>query len=231
LPEPQTSAGDASGQPIAQPASQAREPGAEAIEAVHQTKHKSAKHRRRKAHIEHKVPGRIRMKVPSAKSDPAILEVYREIFSVVPGILKVKTRPETASIVIHYDPRLEQAFQHNFHSAAGEHLAFGPATRPDDEISHIAETIEREAEFLAQRSALAKHTVEFFKTLNHELKISTENTIDLKIVLAGGLAAFTFLEIGAEAATPMWVTLALFTLNELVELRSEDFKHPPAARA
>ena len=53
----------------------------------------------------------------------------------------------------------------------------------------------------------------------NKLKITTGNTVDLKIVLAGGLAAFTFLEIGATAATPMWVTLALFSLNHFAELQ------------
>ena len=36
------------------------------------------------------------------------------------------------------------------------------------------------------------------------------------------LAGFTFLEIGAAAATPMWVTLAIFSLNHFVELHAHD---------
>jgi hypothetical protein len=34
------------------------------------------------------------------------------------------------------------------------------------------------------------------------------------------LAGFTFFEIGAAAATPMWVTLVIFSLNHFVELRA-----------
>ena len=52
------------------------------------------------------------------------------------------------------------------------------------------------------------------------MKLTTGNAIDLKVLLAGGLAAYTFWEIGAEAATPMWVTLALFSLNHFAELHS-----------
>ena len=189
-----------------------------------------AKPKKRKAHIHHRVPGRIRMKVPAAKQDPAILEVYREAFLHIPGIIAVKTKPETGSIVIHYDPAREQEFERHFQRHTDEHLALSRSP-PKDEIAEIAGKIEEEAEFLAQRSELARHTVDFFKNFNRELKVATDNTVDLKIVLAGGLAAFTFLEIGAEAATPMWVTLALFTLNELVELRSHEFQSAGAAHS
>ena len=37
--------------------------------------------KRHKARIEHKVPGRIRMRIPSGKTNPAILEIYKEAFS------------------------------------------------------------------------------------------------------------------------------------------------------
>ena len=48
------------------------------------------------------------------------------------------------------------------------------------------------------------------------------NNLDLKIMVPIGLAAVTFLEIGAAAATPMWVTLAIFSLNHFVELHAHD---------
>ena len=62
--------------------------------------------------------------------------------------------------------------------------------------------------------------VEFVKGVDHQLKTVTDNTIDLKIVLAVGLAGYTFMEIGAEAATPMWVTLVLFATNHFAELHN-----------
>ena len=181
------------------------------------------KPKKHKARIEHKLPGRIRMKVPAAKSNPEILEVYRQAFSMVPGIIKVKAKPETGSIVIHYDPEQEKKFEHHFNHCCGQHLGeVSEGPRPDNEVAEIASRIEAEAAYLAERSEFAKTTVEFFKNCDRELKRATDNTIDLKIVLAGGLAAFTFLEIGAEAATPMWVTLALFSLNQFAELQHQD---------
>ncbi len=39
-----------------------------------------------------------------------------------------------------------------------------------------------------------------------------------------GLAAVTFIEIGATAATPVWVTIGLFSLNHFIELQAHQAK-------
>ena len=176
--------------------------------------------KRHKARIEHKVPGRIRMRIPSGKTNPAILEIYKEAFSSIPGITKVKSKPASGNIIIHYDPKRQVEFEKQLPvSLALHHLSLA-APLPGDEINVLANKIKAEAEFFAERSELAKTTVDLFRNLDLQLKLTTGNTIDLKILLAGGLAAYTFWEIGAEAATPMWVTLALFSLNHFAELHS-----------
>jgi hypothetical protein len=179
------------------------------------------RHRKHHARIEHKTRGRIRMKVPQAKVHPEILETYREVFSTIPGVRSVTTKPDSGSIVIHYDPNREEEFQRRFNQTADQHLQMARPPRMDDEIDRLADRIEGEAEFLAAHSKIARSTVDFCKAVDRELKLATGNTIDLKIVLAGGLAAYTFLEIGGTAATPMWVTLALFSLNHFAELHTD----------
>ena len=176
------------------------------------------KHR---ARIEHKVRGRIRMKIPRARLNPEILEVYRAAFSSIPGVRSVRTKPNSGSIVIDYDPKRESEFERQFLQRSNEQLSMERPTPPDDEIDELAGKIAAEAEFLASHSRLARSTVDFCKALDRELKLSTGNNIDLKIVLALGLAGYTFLEIGGTAATPMWVTLALFSLNHFVELHTD----------
>lgn len=189
--------------------------------------------RKHHARIEHKIRGRIRMKVPHGRANPEVLEVYRETFAAIPGVHSITTTPETGSIVIHYDPNREAEFHRHFDNTCEQHLTMAPLPRADDEIDKIANEIEAEAEYLAAHSKFARSTVDFFKACDRELKLATGNNIDLKIVLAGGLAAFTFLEIGAGAATPMWVTLALFSLNHFAELHTDHAKEfaENAARA
>jgi hypothetical protein len=191
----------------------------------HGRHHKPKKH---KAQVEHQVPGRIRMKIQTAKSNPAMLEAYCNAFSIIPGVSKVQARPDTGSIVIFYDTEHHDALHAHLHETCANHdTHFEHGERVGDEVEEIVRQFENEAEFLAQRSHIARVTVDFFKGFDREMKTLTDNTIDLKIVLAGGLAAFTFLEIGAEAATPMWVTLALFSLNHFAELHP----NPPTPEA
>ena len=73
---------------------------------------------------------------------------------------------------------------------------------------------------LAEHSYLAHAILDLFKQADRELKILTNNAVDLQIVLALALAVATF-GVGAHAATPMWVTLALFAVNHLIEMHSQ----------
>jgi hypothetical protein len=161
------------------------------------------------------------MRVRHAKSHPEILEIYRQAFLSIPGVQTINTKPETGSIVIHYDPNREPEFERHFLQRSNEHLDMATLERPGDEINRLAGKIEAEAVFLAAHSRLARTTVDFCKAVDRELKLSTGNAIDLKIVLAARLAAYTFLELGGSAATPMWVTLALFSLNHFAELQTD----------
>jgi hypothetical protein len=88
----------------------------------------------------------------------------------------------------------------------------------DTELDKLTKNIEAEAEFLASHSHSARAVVDFVKTLDHEIKRATNNNVDLKIVFAAGIIGLTVLEVGATAATPVWVTLAIFTVNHFIEI-------------
>jgi hypothetical protein len=204
---------------------------AEAARLTRVEKKADKKNKQRHAiRIEHKVPGRIRMRIPAAKDNPKFLKLFQNVFSAIPGIVKVKAKPDTGSIVIHYDPNHEAEFQREFTLCCAQHDMAVQSALPGDEIGEMAKKIQAEAEFLAQRSEGVRVAVEFFKRLDYQIKATTDNTIDLKIVLVGGLAVATFVQIGAEAATPMWVTLALFGVNHFIEMKQEG-RSPTAAPA
>jgi hypothetical protein len=166
-----------------------------------------------KLHIAHQVPGRVRMKVPSGKGNPELLEQMKLTLVGIPGIEEVIINPDTGSLVLHYDTDHHDQFHgHLTHHTGGHHQ---PA--PTNEIDALANKIQQEAEFLAENSHTARVIVDFFKQLDGQIKTTSHNTIDLKIVLAFGIAGFTIAEVGANAATPVWVTLAMFGLNHFIE--------------
>jgi hypothetical protein len=181
-------------------------------------------HVKHHAKVAHHVPGRLRVKIEAAHDNPALLESLKQVFTGVPGIDAVITKPNSGSLVLHYDPRLEAEMEARFASHGSGHLDVR-RERPGDEIDELASQLEAEAEFLASRSQWAHAAVEFFKQFDRQIRAATDNAIDLKIVLALGLAVVTFLGVGAEAATPMWITLVLFALNHFIE------QHPPPAPA
>jgi hypothetical protein len=167
--------------------------------------------------IEHQVKGRIRMKVPSAKGNPELLEQIKQTFGSIPGIQGITVNATTGSVTLLYDEESHAGF----HTAIAEHL---PEHKPPaaGEYDELVRKIEEEAEFLAEHSQIAREVVEFFKQVDRSLKVATSNLIDLKLVLVIGIAALTLLEVGPSAATPVWVTLVVFGINHFIEMR------PPA---
>jgi hypothetical protein len=66
----------------------------------------------------------------------------------------------------------------------------------------------------------ARAVVDFCKKLDQEIKKATGNSVDLKIVFAIAIIGVTVFEIGATAATPVWVTLAIFAVNHFIEMHA-----------
>jgi hypothetical protein len=186
-----------------------------------------------KLQIAHQVPGRIRMKVPSAKGNPEQLEEYKQALSLIPGIEQVEVNPDTGSIVLKYDPDPHDDFHAGFHHHCNQHHGHGSAHHrpPSNEIDALAANIEREAEFLAEHSEAARAVVDFCKRADREIKLATGNVLDLKMVLAIGVVGVTVFEVGATAATPVWVTLSLFGLNHFIEMQAERMEAQAAACA
>jgi hypothetical protein len=196
------------------------------------------RHRKPRAEVAHATRGRVRLKIPAAKTTPGLLDQIKAAFDGHPGIDAIDVNQSTGSIVIYYDPEHHADIASLFTSmdktaaAPMAHmapLAAPPATqaapghhRPTNKLDEEISSIADEAEFLAEHSHAARAIVEYIKDLDRQIKRSTNNNIDLKILVPVGLAAFTILEIGIATATPMWVTLALFSINHFVELHAHD---------
>jgi Heavy metal associated domain 2 len=174
--------------------------------------------------IAHQVPGRIRMKVSGAKGNPEQLDEIKQTFSLIPGIEHVDVNPDTGSVILRYDPDRHDDFHAGFHHHCNQHHGHAPRRPPNNEIDALASKIEEEAEFLAQHSEAARAVVDFCKRADREIKVATGNMLDLKMVLAIGVVGFTVFEVGATAATPVWVTLTLFGLNHFIEMQTEQLE-------
>jgi hypothetical protein len=175
--------------------------------------------------IEHQVPGRVRMKIPAGKGNPELLKKISETFAVIPGIEHVTVNPTTGSIVLYYDTDRHDEFHGSLRDHAEAHGAMSGANGinhgADTELDKLTGSIEAEAEFLASHSHTARAVVDFVKKIDHEIKLATNNNLDLKIVFAVGIICLTVFEVGATAATPVWVTLAIFTVNHFIQMHEQ----------
>jgi hypothetical protein len=192
--------------------------------------------------IAHQVPGRVRMKIPAGKNNPELLKQIGEVFGAIPGIEEIEVNPTTGSVVLRYDTDRHDEFHGTFnkhyaaHGAGDNGVPNGAARSGPNGAMHGADTdldkltgsIEAEAEFLASHSHSARVIVDFVKNLDREIKLATGNSVDLKILFAIGMIGFTVLEIGATAATPVWVTLAIFSVNHFIELHERQLKEEAA---
>jgi hypothetical protein len=181
-------------------------------------KHKKKKKNKHVPRMEHQTPGRVRMKFASAKGNPELLAQFSQKFASLTGVERTEVNPTTGSVVVYYDTQRHDDFHDHLRRHCEEHHG-SPPCPPPTELDDISKKIEEEAEFLAEHSHAAKNVVHICKYLDHQVKRATSNTIDLKIGLAGGIVALSLLEMGAFAATPVWLTLGVFSLNHFVELQ------------
>src|SRR5262249_53558003 len=126
--------------------------------------------------VAHQVPGRVRMKVPGAKGNPALLQQIAQTFAAIPGIEEITVNPTTGSLVMRYDPDQHDQFHDHFHRHHGAHASnYRP---PATEIDELVDKIESEAEFLAEHSQTARVVVDFFRKTDREIRNATGNNVD-----------------------------------------------------
>ena len=112
-------------------------------------------------------------------------------------------------------------FRGHYEAHGGQNAGNGASHGADTELDKLTNSIEAEAEFLASHSHTARAVVDFIKKIDHEIKRATNNNLDLKIVFAVGIIGLTVFEVGATAATPVWVTLAIFTVNHFIQMHEQ----------
>jgi len=185
--------------------------------------HKKKKKIKHVLRMEHQTLGRVRMKFSSAKGNPELLDEIGEKFAGIVGVESCEVNPITGSVVLQYDKRRHDDFHDHLSRHCAEHHGGATPRPPGTQLDEITRKIEDEAEFLAEHSHAARTVVHICKQFDRHIKLATNNTVDLKIGLAGGIVALSLLEMGAFAATPVWLTLGVFSLNHFVELQQHMF--------
>jgi len=179
----------------------------------------------RSARVVHHVKGRIRVKLQDAKGNHRFLESVKQSLSPVAGVRNVDVNSSTGTVVVNYDQTTHPDFERTLANHGESEGLFSLEPPELSEADEIANKLQREAQFLAQHSDIAKNAVDFVSQIDQGLKRATNNTVDLKVLLPLGLAVYAFLELESDITTPLWVTLGIFSFNSFVALH-----HPAAHR-
>ena len=170
----------------------------------------------------------MRIRVPSAKGNPAALETIRQSLAGVSGVKDVDVNESIGSLTIRYDPRQHEDFEsHLTRESTTQNVVCLESEPKLDDLSGLDGMIEHEAEFLAEHSHTAKAIVDWANGLDRGIKRMTDNAVDLKVVAPLALAVGAFMELGVAASTPVWLTLGLFSFNHLVDLHSHEVANRP----
>jgi Heavy metal associated domain 2 len=165
--------------------------------------------RQQKAYVVHHIPGRMRLKVPRAKGNPAALKEVCEFVSGLPGVSSVEVNAQTGSVLIHYDHNQSPEFHGELRRRAEREDLFSLV--PDvKEAEEVMDVVTRDADLLAKRSAAARFVVDTFDGLDLRMKRATNNALSFRVLLLFGVAGYAVFEaIREKTFGPGWLLLVL----------------------
>src|SRR5690242_19425884 len=125
------------------------------------------------ASIVHTIPGRMRIRIPSAKADNKFLDKACTALKALPHVVEVSSNPLTGSVLILYPPALQNEFEGALTMGNGSPLPF--VLRPAD-----PPPARRRRTHKGRNSETSKILTNFFRDLDYAIKDSTDNLLDLK---------------------------------------------------
>jgi heavy-metal-associated domain-containing protein len=165
------------------------------------------------AYVHHHIPGRLRLRIPSAKGEKEALREISGALARAPGISQIDYNPITGSILIRYSPE----HYHNLRSLESGLSGMAVPITLNHSHSIYDEPRRRHKD---GRSAAARKVDAFFKQVDHEIRSATDNEVDLKFILPFGVALLGLMALRYSSTTPLWLTLLIFAFNSFLGLHA-----------
>jgi len=166
------------------------------------------------AYVHHHLPGRLRLRIPTAKGEEDELRALSSAIARAPGISQVEYNPITGSILIQYSPEQYRNLRslESSLSASAVPIAVNNSSSLRHEAHH--------RHHRRGRSIAARRVDSFFRQLDHEIRVATDNEVDLKFILPFGVAVLGLLALRHSSITPLWLTLLIFAFNSFLGLHA-----------
>ena len=154
-----------------------------------------------KAHVSHRMPHRLRIKIPSKKKDVSYFATLMERLSGCPGVKEIRVNPDTGSALIFYE---------------GERKA-------------IAEFANKNDLFVLGRSGrpqkpLFDNVSDTFKVYNRQLKTATGGELDIPSLVFLSLLISGIWEIArGNFVMPAWYTAFYYAAGVFTRARVDEW--------
>ncbi len=168
------------------------------------------------AYITHRIPGRLRLKIPAAKGRPDLLQRMAAAARSASDINSVECNPVTGSVLIHHTPAAYQSVEALASALGDSTLHVSMHTSPPAAGGRS----RRAREEHTGPSAAGKAITSFFRNLDREIREATNNEIDLKVMLPLASGILGFVAFRRKAPTTVWLTLLIFAFHSFLTLHS-----------
>jgi hypothetical protein len=166
------------------------------------------------AYVHHHLPGRLRLRVPAAKGEEDELREISSAIARTPGISQVEYNPITGSVLIQYSPEQYKTLQS---LESGLRVSSAPIAVNNSPPGHQG---GRRRPQVRGRSTAARRVDSFFKQVDHEIRMATDNEVDLKFILPFGVGVLGLIAIRYSSTTPLWLTLMIFAFHAFLGLHA-----------
>lgn len=158
------------------------------------------------ADLLHHVPGRLRLRLPFAKGDPAVLRSVQQSLASLAGVTQVHSNPTLGTLVVRYDRSLAGVFTGALASYAAEHQLFAlPCDNSESCVSDTSRSVE---------TALG--------ALNRAVQRATGNAINMKELLPLALGAYALFFVDKAVAASQWITWIQFAFDSYIDLHEKE---------
>lgn len=166
----------------------------------------------------HSLPGRTRLRLPWLRTDPEAATALADHLSDLAGMLEVRVRPRTGSVLCRYrhpldEERLIRAVRRQTHVAT--------LVRPGDDLSHLRPVAALDAQ--RGSATVARAMARSASALNREVLEFTDGRLDLATLAALGFLTGGAVEIGVtrQLPVPTWFNLAWWAFRTFMQFEQE----------
>jgi hypothetical protein len=173
----------------------------------------------------HELPGRIRLRASWFREEPEEARRVANELAAREGVIEVRVRPRTGSILCRCDPeRVDAAgLLETLRSLTGVEMVLGPTDPPPIRIE-------------AQRaggSSVGRATAKAFREVDEDLLRYTEGRLDLGTLTTLGFLVAGGLEMAVTRTIPIppWFNLAWWGFRTFMSVEARAIRRPPPEAA